>query len=243
MKKRLLTSLLVAIAVVATAASATLAAKTPAQIAYVFNGRLLADAGSSSQLSVHVTGGNRAALKELMGQNPDQQFAVGSATQYLRWANGVPTVVSESNLAAGDFVSIAIRAPRGSSLAQLEAIAANRVADRGAKPQAAKRPVWLFVGTLASAADGKLTIEVKNGNHRALVAMLGQPVQQTFSYDSKTVFVLWQDGKPSVISPSQLKVGDRISIRIRAPRSDSLAQVEQVPANHVGDHEPGEPSS
>jgi hypothetical protein len=45
-----------------------------------------------------------------------------------------------------------------------------------------------------------------------------------------------------VISPSQLKVGDRISVRIRAPRRDSLAQVEQVPARHVGDHEPAPPS-
>jgi hypothetical protein len=39
-----------------------------------------------------------------------------------------------------------------------------------------------------------------------------------------------------------LKVGDRISIRVRAPRSSSLQQAEQVPANHVGDHEPNTPS-
>jgi hypothetical protein len=45
-----------------------------------------------------------------------------------------------------------------------------------------------------------------------------------------------------VISPSQLKVGDRISIRVRAPRSYSLQQAEQVPANHIGDHEPNTPS-
>jgi hypothetical protein len=28
-------------------------------------------------------------------------------------------------------------------------------------------------------------------------------------------------------------------VRIRAPRRDSLGQAEAVPANHVGDHEPG----
>jgi hypothetical protein len=41
-----------------------------------------------------------------------------------------------------------------------------------------------------------------------------------------------------VISPSQMVVGDRISVRIRAPQGYSLAQVEATAANHVGDHQP-----
>jgi len=69
--------------------------------------------------------------------------------------------------------------------------------------------------------------------------MLGQPLDQTFSYDAHTIFVLWQGGVPTLISPSQLVVGDRISVRIRARGSASLGQVESTPANHVGDHEPG----
>jgi hypothetical protein len=44
---------------------------------------------------------------------------------------------------------------------------------------------------------------------------------------------------PTPISAGQLHVGDKISVRVRAPRLYSLAQVEQVPANHIGDHEPG----
>ena len=56
--------------------------------------------------------------------------------------------------------------------------------------------------------------------------------------DRHTIFVLWQGRVPTVISPGQLHVGDSISVRIRAPHAFSLAQVEQVPANHVGDHEP-----
>jgi hypothetical protein len=68
--------------------------------------------------------------------------------------------------------------------------------------------------------------------------MLGQPLDQTFHYDGHTVFVLWQGGVPTVISPGQLHAGDNVSIRIRGPRAFSLGQVEQVPANHVGDHEP-----
>ena len=88
-----------------------------------------------------------------------------------------------------------------------------------------------------------LTLLITDGNLRALRAMLGQPLDQTFHYDSHTIFVLWQGRVPTVVSPGQLHTGDRISVRIRAPQRFSLAQVEQVPANHVGDHEPAAPSS
>jgi hypothetical protein len=72
--------------------------------------------------------------------------------------------------------------------------------------------------------------------------MLGQSLDQSFSYDDGTIFLLWQGGVPTVISPSQLKAGDRITIRIRSPRDSSLAQVEATPAAHVGDHEPAPPA-
>jgi hypothetical protein len=44
-----------------------------------------------------------------------------------------------------------------------------------------------------------------------------------------------------VIDASHLQAGDRITIRVRAPRLSTLAQVETTPAKHVGDHEPGDP--
>jgi hypothetical protein len=71
--------------------------------------------------------------------------------------------------------------------------------------------------------------------------MLGQALDQTFTYDDGTIFLLWQGRVPTVIDPSQLIAGDRITIRIRAPRLSTLAQVEATPANHVGDHEPANP--
>ena len=46
---------------------------------------------------------------------------------------------------------------------------------------------------------------------------------------------------PTVIDPSKLQPGDTITVRIRAPRTATLAQVEATPANHVGDHEPAPP--
>jgi hypothetical protein len=240
MKKQLAYLALVAVAVLTVGASGTLAARGTGTVQYIFNGRLLADAGNTSSLFVNVKGGNHAALRKLIGQGRTQQFAVGPNTQYIRWTNGVPTVVDESNLVAGDRVSVHVRAARSDSLAQIEATPAWRVADRGPDGRFPHRPLWLFIGRLdAPAANGHFALHITDGNLRSLRAMLGQPLDQTFTYDGHTVFVLWVGGVPHVISPSQLVVGDRISVRIRAPRAYSLAQVEAVPANHVGDHEPG----
>jgi hypothetical protein len=241
MRRRFTYVVLAALVLLAAGASSTFAAG--GQQTYVFNGRLLADAGSSSSLYVDINGGNKPALKKLVGQSDNQYFAVGAGTQYLRWAHGVPTVVAESNLVAGDVVSVQVRAARDASLAQIEAAAALRVADRGPTPGHAGKPLWLFIGTLnGPAAGGKVAIHVQSGNWLALRKMLGQPLDESFSYGNRTIFILWRSGVPTLISPSQLKVGDRISIRIRAPRVDSLQQAELVPATHVGDHEPHTPS-
>jgi hypothetical protein len=241
MRRRFTYVVLAALVLLAAGASSTFAAG--GEQTYVFNGRLLADAGSSSSVYVDINGGNKPALKKLVGQSDNQYFAVGAGTQYLRWAHGVPTVVAESNLVAGDVVSVQVRAARDASLAQIDAAAALRVADRGPTPGHAGKPLWLFIGTLNSpAAGGKVAIHVQSGNWLALRKMLGQPLDESFSYGNRTIFILWRSGVPTVISPSQLKIGDRISIRIRAPRVDSLQQAELVPASHVGDHEPHTPS-
>jgi hypothetical protein len=241
MRRRLTYLVLAACTLLAAGASSSFAAR--GEQTFIFNGRLLADAGNSSSLYVDVNGGNKPALRKLVGQSDSQSFAVGSGTQFLRWSHGVPTVVAESNLAAGDVVSVQVHTARGASLAEIEATEAARVADRGPTPGHAGKPLWLFVGSLnAPAANGKVSLHVQSGNWLALRKMLGQPQDESFSYGNRTIFVLWRSGVPTVISPSQLKVGDRISVRIRAPRAYSLQQAEQVPANHIGDHEPHTPA-
>jgi len=105
MRRRFTYVVLAALVLLAAGASSTLAAGRGEQT-YVFNGRLLADAGSSTSLYVDINGGNKPALKKLVGQSDNQYFAVGAGTQYLRWSHGVPTVVAESNLVAGDAVSV-----------------------------------------------------------------------------------------------------------------------------------------
>ena len=244
MRKQILLGALLAVTILTVGASASFAARSNGTALFIFNGRMLADAGSGSTISVDVNGGNRAALKKLVGQSDNANFAVDAHTQYLRWTHGVPTVVTESNLLAGDRVSVRIVADRQASLAQIEAQRPD--ASRTPASPAASRPSRSGSSAARSthpASGGHLTLHIDDGNLRALRAMLGQPLDQTFRYDGHTIFVLWQGRVPTLISPGQLHPGDRISVRIRAPRSYSLAQAEQVPANHVGDHEPAASSS
>ena len=84
-------------------------------------------------------------------------------------------------------------------------------------------------------------MHVAGGNRHALRLMIGQSAAQTFAFDADTIVLLWQGKVPTVISPSQLKVGDRFVVRVRADRGSTLAQVEATPAGHLGDREPPAP--
>jgi hypothetical protein len=240
MKFRMLFLALMAVAAVGLGATGSVAAGKQGSAAFEFRGELAATPPpGSTSLLVDVAGGNHRALRLMVGQPSGQAFAVGANTQYLRWVHGVPTVVQQSNLAEGDQLVIRIRASRAANLAQVESTSANRVADRGPTPGHARKPLWLFKGTLnAPAANGSLSLHVMDGNYRGLKAMLGQGLDQSFAYGRRTVFIKWTGRVPELISPSQLMVGDRISVRIRARAASSLAQVEATPANHVGEHEP-----
>jgi hypothetical protein len=237
MKHRLFTALgLAALACVLVSAAA--AGSNHRQL-FQFRGELLA--ASSSAVQLQVEGGNHAALKALLGQSQNESFAVDSTTEFLVWQAGVPHVAASADLKAGDWVTVNVRAPRGSSLAVLEGTPAATVSDRAAKP-APSQPLHLYVGTVAGAqAGGHIALHVTAGNRLALRSLIGQSADQTFSYDENTIFLLWQHRVPTVIDASQLKAGDRITIRIRAPRKASLSELEATAASHVGDHEPGNP--
>jgi hypothetical protein len=238
MKHRLILSLaLVALAGAAVAATAT---GGPKGQLYQFRGQLLN--ASSSNVQVQIAGGNHAALRALIGQSQDQTFAIGSSTEILVWSHGVPHVGSVSDLRAGDSVQVNVRAPRGSPLQTIESTPAGTVGDHGAGGYSPARPLYLYVGTVTGPqSGGHIALHVTSGNWRGLQSMLGQPLDQTFAYDDGTIFLLWQGKVPTVIDASHLQAGDRITVRIRAPKQSTLAQVEATPANHVGDHEPGDP--
>jgi hypothetical protein len=242
MRIRMIFLAFVALSVVGLEASGSIAASQKASVVYLFRGELIAaPPPGASSLLVDVAGGNRRALRLMVGQSSAQSFAVGLRTQYLRWVRGVPTVVSQSNLAEGDQLTLRIRALRGSSLAQVESTPANVVSDHGPSLRRPTKPLWLVKGTLnAPASGGRLNIHVLDGNYRALKAMLGQAQDQSFAYGRRTVFIRWQGRVPTLISPSQLAVGERINIRIRARGNSSLGEVESTPANHVAAHRPAQ---
>jgi hypothetical protein len=208
---------------------------------FSFGGELLAAPGANATtLSLQVETGNRPALKALIGAAQNQTFTLDANTRVLIWSHGVPHVGNTSELQQGDFVTVNVRTPHDSTLQQLESTPAAAVSDHAA-PRGG-RPLWLFVGNVGGPqSGGHIALHVTSGNWKALQAMLGQPLDQTFTYDDGTIFLLWQGRTPTVIGPSQLRAGDRITVRIRAPRDSTLAQVEATPAAHVGDHEPAPP--
>jgi FtsP/CotA-like multicopper oxidase with cupredoxin domain len=238
MKHRLFATL--ALAALAFAVVVTAAAGGGRGQLFQFRGDVVAASSTSVQISIN--GGNHAALKALIGQSQTESFTLDGNSKILVVQNGVPHVGSAADLKAGDNVTVNVRARAGSSLADLLGTAAATVSDRGTAHATGGKPLFLYVGTVAGGqAGGHIALHVTSGNWRGLKTMLGQAnLDQTFSYDTGTIFLLWQGRVPTVIDPSQLKAGDRITVRVRAPRGSTLAQVEATPATHVGDHEPGQ---
>ena len=208
-----------------------------AKVRFSFLGQLTTTP-SNGGVSINVEGGNRLALRAMLGAPVTQTFAYGPTTEFLKWSHGIPTVVQAGDLAAGDFVWVHVRAPRQSTLAELEQQPAGIVGDHGTQLFKPTQPLYLFRGTLSSVGTSTVAVHVTGGNARALRLLVGSSSDQSFSFGENTIFLLWQGKVPTVIDPTKLVVGDRIVVRIRAAKGSSLAQVEATPAKHVGEHEP-----
>jgi len=204
---------------------------------FVFTGQLTATPGNGG-VSITVEGGNRAALRAMLGQPVTQTFAYDSTTEFLKWSAGKPTVVQPGDLAAGDYVRVNVRAQRGDDLATIEHQAAGIVGDHGTTLYKPSMPLYLFRGTLSAVGSTSVSVHVTGGDKRALKLLIGNSNDQSFAYDSNTIFLLWQGKVPTVIDAAHLVAGDRIVVRIRAPKDATLAQVESSPAKHIGDREP-----
>ena len=97
--------------------------------------------------------------------------------------------------------------------------------------------LYTFVGQLtATPSNGGVSINVDGGNRPALQAMLGQPITQTFAYDSTTEFLKWSAGKPTVVQAGDLAAGDYVRVNVRTQRGADLATIEHQAAGIVGDH-------
>lgn len=211
-------------------------------VRYSFMGQLTA-VPSNGGISITIEGGNRAALIAMLGAPVAQTFGYGAKTEFLQWSNGVPTVVQPGDLKTGDFVWVHIRAARDAKLADIESQDAGLVGDHGATLNPPSKPLYLFRGTLTSVQSSSVTVHVGGGNGRALRLLIDGSADQTFAFDSSTIFLLWQGKVPTVIDAAHLKVGDKIVVRIRAEKGSSLATVESTAAEHIGDREPAAPTS
>lgn len=206
-------------------------------VPYAFVGRLTA-APADGALSITVEGGNRFALRAMLGQSVAQTFAYCDSTEFLQWSKGIPTVVAPGALSVGDYVRVNIRAPRGAALPAIEQTPPGVVGDHGSTLYKPTQPLYLFRGTLSSVGSTSVAVHVTGGDGRATRLLIGQSADQSFAFGGQTIFLLWQGKVPTVIDAAQLKVGDRIVVRIRADRRSTLAQVESTPAVHIGDREP-----
>jgi hypothetical protein len=241
MKRSAIVVAFAAVLAMLVAATAAFAGESKGNTLYRYVGELTGKDATS--VTVKVQNGNRPALRSLLNKSQEQKFTIGADTVILKWVGGKPEKINWDNpgLENGDYVTVNVRADRNAALEDILKKSAGIVSDHGKNPAKPDKPLYLFRGTLVSAdaVSGKVTIDVKGGNHRALRLMLGQASStQTFLTNGDTVFLHWAHRIPDVIDASKLKVGDRIVIRIRAAGGLDLAAVEATPAKRVADREP-----
>jgi hypothetical protein len=211
---------------------------------YIFKGTVAAPASSTTPLQIAVTGGNRPALKALVGNTATPlSFTVNGRTAFIAWTastrGNAPSATTAEALKVGDPVHLRIRARYGAPLANLLARPTRSVNDFAAAQLVAGR-MFVFQGrALAVDTTAKtITIDIHRGNWNALNALLGQPTTETFHYDAATQFLSWNRRAPHTFDPAAIKAGDPITLRTRATWNTPLANLLAAPLWKVNDHEP-----
>jgi hypothetical protein len=219
-------------------------ARLPGQL-YIFSGTLAASpAGSPTALQLQVSGGNRPALRALVGNTGQPlSFAVNGRTSFIAWTasarGNAPSATTPAGLKAGDPVHLRIRAHYGARLPALLAKPVRIVNDFAAAQRVTGR-MFIFSGRTVAIDQTAMTItlDVRRGNWPALNALLGQPAVETFHYDAATQFITWRGRTPHTFLPAQIAVGDPITLRSRAVFRTPLATLLAAPLWKVNDHEP-----
>jgi hypothetical protein len=209
------TATALAVAVAGLALAGTASAHTRGA-PYEFRGTAVVAPGTgATQIQVQVTGGDRLALKALLGAAQPTTFTADAKTRWIAVQGNTPLLGASDTVLAGDVVRVVVRAPRHTPLATLVATPAASITDVSARTRPAGR-LFLF-GATASAIDTTahtITVDVNFGNWRGLFALLGQPVHQTFAYDANTVFLKWRHGVPIGVVPSVIHAGDPLTLRV-----------------------------
>lgn len=226
------TKLFLATTAAALLAAGAASAASAGTIHYAFFGKLTATPANGA-VSIVVESGNRAALRAMLGQPVTQTFAYGPSTEFLRWADGLPAAVQAGALAAGDDVRVNVRARRGATLAEIAQTQAGLVGDHGTTLTKPTQALYLFRGTLTAVGSSSVTVDVRGGDRRALRLLVGRSSSQTFAVGGGTIFLVWQGKVPNVIDLGRLTVGQRVEVKIRAPKGATLADVEAAAAAKV----------
>jgi hypothetical protein len=213
---------------------------TAAAQRYDFKGNVAAVTATS--VIVQVANGNRPALRAMIGAAQPLTFIVDQRTRYTVWKGNRPYRTSLNAIGIGDSVWVHTNGRKRAKLADLLSRPVRTVRDVSAKDLGRGR-LYLFRGvcTAKDTAANRLTINVHGGNWRALHAMLGSPIAQTFAYSDSTSFVSWHTGRPRVVGEEQVPCGPdgtRVAIRVRAPKLTPLATLVTTPAALVNVREP-----
>ena len=206
------------------------AAGNNGKVRYSFLGTVTATPNNGG-VSINVEGGNKLALRKMLGAPVTQTFAYGSTTEFLKWSAGIPTVVQPDALAAGDYVWVHVRAPSNADLATIEQAAAGIVGDHGTQLYKPDKPLYLYRGKLTATGAGTVTVQVTGGNRRALKHLIGGSGTQTFAVGDSTIYLLWQGKVPTVIDQSKLTIGDSVTVRFRGLGGSAVKVAEHEPAN------------
>jgi hypothetical protein len=212
---------------------------------YIFSGTVAAaPSTTSTSLQVTVTGGNRPALRALVGNtSAPLSFTVDGRTAYIAWTattrGNAPSVTTAAALKVGDPVHLRLRAAYRAPLARLLTRPVRSANDYALAERVTGR-LFLFSGRAVSVdpTAQTVTVDITRGNWFALNALLGQPATETFHYDSATQFLSWNHRAPHTFLPAQIKAGDPITVRTRAHFDTPLANLLAAPLWKVNDHEP-----
>lgn len=112
------------------------------------------------------------------------------------------------------------------------------VAIPSAASAASRSTVYTLQGRVIAAAPtgaNTLFVNVQDGDHAGLKAMLGDDGNATFLVSSGTSVQHWTHRKPSPIELDQIAEGDWVSVQIRAKRGLKIAQLQSVPAKSIAD--------
>jgi hypothetical protein len=103
MKHRLILTIGLA-ALVCSAVAATASAGPGGNRLFQFRGEVVAASATSVQITVE--GGNRAALRAMLGQSQNETFTLGTTSEVLVWSHGIPKVGTFADLKTNDWVQV-----------------------------------------------------------------------------------------------------------------------------------------